>query len=209
MKRREESQPRKETALFQNANTPLKRKRCSWADVQVFSLYRTIHNWSFTYNRLVSKNSRSKMQIIMLFREIYVCFDYAKVVSLCLFFIFSRFVVCSLWSTSNWCTRSADHPSCNPANLSSNDQLLRHTHVHVQDKISPTFEHCISSKNEFLLSYQRCFTQQLAATHKIANGHVEVGVTTAPVGNLGKRMSGQNFLKNKNHLRCIFIADVE
>lgn len=50
-----------------------------------------------------------------------------------------------------------------------------------------------------MASYQWSFTQQLATPYKIANGHVEVGVAAAPVGNLCEWISYQQFLTYKQY----------
>ena len=43
-------------------------------------------------------------------------------------------------------------------------------------------------------TYERSFAEELAATDQVANGHVEVGVATAPVGDLGEWVGGQDLL---------------
>ena len=48
-----------------------------------------------------------------------------------------------------------------------------------------------------ILTHQRGFTEKLGTTDQIADGHVEVGVTGAPVGDLGEWISCQWLLKNK------------
>lgn len=44
-------------------------------------------------------------------------------------------------------------------------------------------------------THQRRFTQQLAASHQVSDGDVEVGVATAPVGDLGEGVGGQDVLQ--------------
>lgn len=46
----------------------------------------------------------------------------------------------------------------------------------------------------FKASYQGGLTEQLASSHQVANGYVEVRVATAPVGDLGEGMSDENIL---------------
>ena len=47
---------------------------------------------------------------------------------------------------------------------------------------------------------QRRLTQQLRATHQVADGHVEVGVPARPVGDPRERVSHQNVLKQNINL---------
>ena len=47
--------------------------------------------------------------------------------------------------------------------------------------------------------YQGGLTQQLAAADQVTDGDMEVGVSTAPVGDLGEGVGDQNvLLNNKN-----------
>lgn len=46
----------------------------------------------------------------------------------------------------------------------------------------------------FKASYQGGLTKQLASSHQVANGYVEIGVATAPVGDLGEGVSDENIL---------------
>lgn len=43
-------------------------------------------------------------------------------------------------------------------------------------------------------TYQRSLTQQFASSDQVADGDVEVGVPTAPVGDLGEGVGGQDVL---------------
>lgn len=45
------------------------------------------------------------------------------------------------------------------------------------------------------VSHQWCLTKQFAPSHKITNGDVEVGVSTAPVRDFGKGMCRQGLLQ--------------
>jgi len=44
---------------------------------------------------------------------------------------------------------------------------------------------------------QRGLAEQLAAAHEVADGHVEVGVATAPVGDLGEGVGHQDVLHGR------------
>lgn len=44
------------------------------------------------------------------------------------------------------------------------------------------------------VTHQRGLTQQFASSDQVADGDVEVGVPTAPVGDLGKGVSGEDVL---------------
>ena len=44
------------------------------------------------------------------------------------------------------------------------------------------------------MTYQRCFTEEFASPHQVTDGHVEIRVTAAPVGDLGEGMCGQDLL---------------
>lgn len=46
-------------------------------------------------------------------------------------------------------------------------------------------------------SHQRCLTEQFAPADQVPNGDVEVGVSTAPVGDLGEGVSSQDVLGEK------------
>lgn len=46
----------------------------------------------------------------------------------------------------------------------------------------------------FNTSYQGGLTEQLASSHQVANGYVEIRVATAPVGDLGEGVSDENIL---------------
>ena len=43
-------------------------------------------------------------------------------------------------------------------------------------------------------TYERGFTQQLTASDQVTNSHMEIGVATTPVGNLGEWVCGQYVL---------------
>ena len=45
---------------------------------------------------------------------------------------------------------------------------------------------------------QRRLTQQLRATHQVADGHVEVGVPAGPVGDACEGVGDQNILRRKH-----------
>ena len=55
------------------------------------------------------------------------------------------------------------------------------------------------SEVEKSVTDQGGFTEELAAAHQIADGHVKVGVATAPVGDLCEWMSGQDLLQTHTH----------
>lgn len=53
-------------------------------------------------------------------------------------------------------------------------------------------------------SHQRRLTEQFAPTDQVPNGDVEVGVATAPVGDLGEGVSSQNVLgERESHSRTM------
>ena len=43
-------------------------------------------------------------------------------------------------------------------------------------------------------TYEGGFTQQLTASDQVTNGHMEIGVATTPIGNLGEWVCGQYVL---------------
>ena len=43
-------------------------------------------------------------------------------------------------------------------------------------------------------------TEKLGTSHQVANSHVEVSVATAPVGDLGEGVGGQQFLGTKQRV---------
>lgn len=51
-----------------------------------------------------------------------------------------------------------------------------------------------TSSPENNTSYQGGLTEQLASSHQVANGYVEIRVATAPVGDLGEGVSDENIL---------------
>ena len=46
-------------------------------------------------------------------------------------------------------------------------------------------------------THERCFAQQFTSMYQVSDCHVKIGVTTAPVGDLCKRMYGQYVLKHQ------------
>lgn len=50
-------------------------------------------------------------------------------------------------------------------------------------------------------SHQRGLTQQFAPANQVSDGDVEVGVPAAPVGDLGERMSDEDFLQRESEHR--------
>lgn len=48
-------------------------------------------------------------------------------------------------------------------------------------------------------THQRGLTQQFASSDQVADCDVEVGVSTAPVGDLGEGVSGQDVLRAHTH----------
>lgn len=64
-----------------------------------------------------------------------------------------------------------------------------------------TFAAQLSLGGAHMGTHQRGFTQQLASSHQVANGDVEIGVAAAPVGDLGEGVSGQNVLQEATRLK--------
>lgn len=52
----------------------------------------------------------------------------------------------------------------------------------------------------FSAPYQGGLAEELASSHQVANGYMEVGVATAPVGDLGEGVSDENILVGTRRL---------
>lgn len=59
----------------------------------------------------------------------------------------------------------------------------------------------LEPRSRWATSHQRGLTQQFAPANQVSDGDVEVGVPAAPVGDLGERMSDEDFLQREAEQR--------
>lgn len=81
---------------------------------------------------------------------------------------------------------SVSRPFCNPAERKTVNELKQL--VWTQSDYN-TVHHLQPS-------YQRRFAQKPASFHQTSNSHVEIRVTTTPVGNFSERISGKDILRD-------------
>ena len=91
-----------------------------------------------------------------------------------------KLITTVFWSTSH----------CKQHHIQNNNYTVCISNIKYQELSAHKANIRNKKKKEGNSPYQWGFTQQFTATHKVANGHVEVGVATAPVGNLCEGVGG-------------------